>query len=53
MTGSAQDIQLNPILQHAFDRGLTAAAASAGTWIVTGGTDTGAPCPVACRPRTH
>lgn len=41
VTGSAQDIQLNPILQHAFNKGLTAAAASAGTWIITGGTDTG------------
>jgi len=41
VTGSAQNFQLNPILQNAFDKGLAAAASSAGTWIITGGTDGG------------
>jgi len=41
VTGSALDFELHPILQRAFDKGLTAAASAANAWVITGGTDTG------------
>lgn len=41
VTGGAQDFELSPKLQVAFDRGLVAAATTTNAWVVTGGTDTG------------
>ena len=41
VTGGAQDFQLSPPLQNAFDRGLASAATSAKAWVFTAGSDTG------------
>jgi len=41
VTGSAQDFNLPPQLQRAFDNGLASAATSANAWILTAGTDSG------------
>lgn len=41
ITGSAQDIELEPKLEHEFAAGLAAAASCTHGWVVTSGTDAG------------
>ena len=41
MTGGAQQFQLSPQVQLAFDRGLVSAAQAAKAWVVTSGSDSG------------
>ena len=41
ITGSAQEMKLEPHLELLFKRGLAEAARSTDAWIITGGTDTG------------
>ena len=41
VTGSAQDLDLDPRIEHEFKERLAAAASHTAGWVITGGTDTG------------
>ena len=41
VTGSAQDLQLDPAFEDMFNRGLVKASQAADAWIVTGGSHSG------------